>query len=431
MLHIKFIRENVELIRENLRKRRDSLRLKSFERFLSLDSQVREFRKEIQDLRTQRNRISRKIGELKKEGKDDPKLTKQVNSVNKQIKDIEKKTANLENEMRTIQMSIPNILHESVPYGESEDDNEVVREWGGKPKFGFEIQSHVDLLDSLDVGDIPRAAKIAGSRFYYLKNELVLLDIAMQQMALEMLLKKDYTPLYPPFMMRREPYEGVVDLADFQDVMYKIDDEDLYLIATSEHPTAAMYMGEIFEPADLPIRLAGVSACFRKEAGSHGKDTKGIFRVHQFNKVEQFVFCHPEKSWEIHEELIRNEEEFIQALKLPYRIVNACTGEIGSVAAKKYDLELWMPGQDRYREGGSCSNCTAYQATRLNIKFRIKKGGTEKDYVHTLNSTMMANPRTMVAIMENYQKEDGSIDIPKALHKYLPSHVREISPRRA
>jgi seryl-tRNA synthetase len=327
-------------------------------------------------------------------------------------------------------MSIPNILHESVPYGAGEEDNEIVKEWGGKPEFDFEYHSHVDLLETLDIGDIPRAARLAGSRFYYLKNELVMLDIAMQQMALEMLIKQGFSPIYPPFMMRRDPYEGVVDLADFEDVMYKIEGEDLYLIATSEHPMAGMYMGEIFEPTDLPLKLAGVSTCFRKEAGSHGKDTKGIFRVHQFNKVEQFVFSLPEDSWTIHEELMKNEEDYVQALKLPYRVVNVCTGDLGSVAAKRLDLEFWFPGQQKYREGGSCSNCTAYQATGLNIKYRLKKGGTEKAFLHTLNSTMMANPRTMVAIIETYQREDGSVKIPKALHKYLPSEMREIVPRK-
>ncbi|MFX0046305.1 MAG: serine--tRNA ligase, partial [Candidatus Hermodarchaeota archaeon] len=289
-MHIKFIRENVELIRENLRKRRDNAKLKAFDRLLTLDSKVRSLKREIQELRTQRNRISREIGKLKKTGEDDKALTKEANRVNQEIKKAEEESGRLDDEIRLVQLSIPNILHESVPYGESDEDNEVVREWGGKPEFKFEIQSHVDLLDFLDIADIPRAAKIAGSRFYYLKNELVLLDLAMQRMALDMLLKKGYTPVYPPFMMRRAPYEGVVDLGDFEDVMYKVEEEDLYLIATSEHPLAAMHMGEVFEPSDLPIRLAGVSACFRKEAGSHGKDTKGIFRVHQFNKVEQFVF---------------------------------------------------------------------------------------------------------------------------------------------
>ncbi len=430
MLHIKFIRENVDLVRKNLEWRRDKAKLKEFDYLLELDERVRNLMKEIQDLRTQRNSLSREVGKLKKEGSDASEVMKQAEKVNKRIAEVEIETGNLEVELKRIQMSIPNILHETVPYGADEEDNEVVKEWGGKPEFKFEVASHVDLLETLDIGDIPNAAKIAGSRFYYLKNELVMLDIAMQQMALGMLIKKGYTPIYPPFMMRREPYEGVTDLADFEDVMYKIEGEDLYLIATSEHPMVAMHMNDIFEPADLPIKFAGVSTCFRKEAGSHGKDTKGIFRVHQFSKVEQFVFSLPEESWNIHEELIKNEEEYIQALKLPYRIVNVCTGDIGIVAAKKYDLELWMPGQQKYREGGSCSNCTSYQATRLNIKYRIKKGGTEKDYLHTLNSTMVANPRTIVAILEVYQQEDGSVKIPQALHKYLPSGMKEIVPKK-
>ncbi|NHJ14111.1 MAG: serine--tRNA ligase [Candidatus Thorarchaeota archaeon] len=429
MLDLKFIRENVEIVRENLRRRRDEAKLKDFERLLKLDSEVRKLMREIQDLRTQRNRLSKEFGQLKKEGKDTSIVTGKANDVNNAIGKKEEKKKKAEDQLRNIQMSIPNILHQSVPYGTDEDENEVVREWGGRPVFDFGVQSHVDLLETLGLADLQRAAKVSGARFYFLTNELVLLDIAMQQMALEILIRKRYTPVYPPFMMRREPYEGVTDLADFGDVMYKIEGEDLYLIATSEHPMAAMYMGEIFEPTDLPMKFAGVSTCFRKEAGSHGKDTKGIFRVHQFNKVEQFVFSHPEESWNIHEELLKNEEEFVQALKLPYRIVNVCTGDIGIVAAKKYDLEFWMPGQGKYREGGSCSNCTAYQATRLNIKYRVKKGGTEKDYLHTLNSTMMANPRTIVAIMENYQQDDGSISIPKALHKYLPARMREIQPR--
>jgi len=429
MLHIRFIRENVDLIRKNLEWRKDKKKLEEFDRLLELDKRVRALMKEIQDLRTQRNSLSREVGKLKKAESDASKVMKQAEEVNKKIAEVEAETANLEVELKRIQMSIPNILHETVPYGADDEDNEVVKEWGGKPEFKFDVQSHVDLLDSLDIGDISSAAKIAGSRFYYLKNELVMLDIAMQQMALEMLIKKGYTPLYPPFMMRRAPYEGVTDLADFEDVMYKIEGEDLYLIATSEHPMVAMHMDNVFEPTDLPIKFAGVSTCFRKEAGSHGKDTKGIFRVHQFNKVEQFVFSLPEESWNIHEELIKNEEEYIQALKLPYRVVNVCTGDIGIVAAKKYDLELWMPGQQKYREGGSCSNCTAYQATRLNIKYRLKKGGTEKGYLHTLNSTIVANPRTIVAILEVYQQEDGSVKLPQALHKYLPASMKEIVPK--
>ena len=430
MLDLKFIRNNPDAIRTDLQKRKDDAKLEMFDRLLVVDNEVRALMREVQDLRTQRNKLSREIGEIKKSGGNDSQLVSKVNKVNEAIKKTEDRMSQLREELKYIQMRIPNILHDSVPYGEDEEDNVTVKTWGGQPEFDFETRSHVDLLEILDVGDIPRAAKIAGSRFFFLKNELVMLDLAMQQMGMEMLIMKGFTPMYPPFMMRRKPYEGVTDLADFEDVMYKIDGEDLFLIATSEHAMAAMHMDEVFEPTELPIRYAGISTNFRKEAGSHGKDTKGVFRVHQFSKVEQFVVSLPEQSWEIHEELLRNHEEYFQALKIPYRIVNVCTGDIGIVAAKKYDMEAWMPGQGKYREITSCSNCTAYQATRLNIKYRLKKGGTEKAYVHTLNSTMVANPRAIVAIMENYQREDGSIQIPKVLHKYLPAGMKEIVPRK-
>jgi len=215
-------------------------------------------------------------------------------------------------------------------------------------------------------------------------------------------------------MMRRKPYEGVTDLHDFEEMLYKIENEDLYLIATSEHPIAAMHMDENL--AKLPLKYAGISTCFRKEAGSHGKDTKGIFRVHQFNKVEQFIFCKPEESWKLHEELIKNAEDLLKKLEIPYRVVNVCTGEIGNIAAKKLDLEAWMPAQKTYREVVSCSNCTDYQARRLNIKY---KADGEKRYVHTLNSTAIATSRTLVAIMENFQQKDGSVKIPKALIPYM------------
>jgi seryl-tRNA synthetase len=242
--------------------------------------------------------------------------------------------------------------------------------------------------------------------------------MSIHRMAMDMMVKKGFTPILPPFMMRREPYEGVTDLADFENVMYKIGNEDLYLIATSEHPIAAMHMNEILEEERLPLKYAGISTCFRKEAGAHGKDTKGIFRVHQFNKVEQFVFCKPEDSWKLHEELLANAEEVFKALEIPYRVVNVCTGDIGIVAAKKYDMEAWMPVQKAYREVISCSNCTAYQSVRLNVKYG-KVGAEGKEYVHTLNSTAVATPRAIVAIMENHQNKDGSISIPKALRPYF------------
>jgi seryl-tRNA synthetase len=293
----------------------------------------------------------------------------------------------------------------------------VVGYYGKKPSFDFSPKSHVDLIAELDLVDTERAGVVSGARFYYLKRELVLLDLALIQFAINNLLKKGFVLLETPYMIRRKPYEGVVDLADFEEMIYKIDKEDLYLIATSEHPIASFHMNELLDKNDLPLKYAGLSACFRKEAGSHGKDTKGIFRVHQFNKVEQFVFCKPEESWDLHEELIANAIGLYKKLGLHFRNVNICVGEIGSVAAKKYDLEVWMPAQNTYREIVSCSNCTDYQARRLNIRYREE--GNKKYYVHTLNSTAIATTRTIVAILENFQQPDGSILIPQVLRPYL------------
>jgi len=257
----------------------------------------------------------------------------------------------------------------------------------------------------------------------------VSLDMALMHFALEEMVKKGYTPIEPPFLMRKEAYEGVTALSDFEDVLYKIQDDDLYLIATSEHPMAAMYMNEVIKTEDLPAKFVGVSTNFRKEAGAHGKDTRGIFRTHQFNKIEQFVFSKPEDSWHIHEELIENAEEIVQKLNLPYRVVNVCTGDIGTVAAKKYDVEAWMPAQSAYREIISCSNCTDYQARRLNVKYREKEGEPPKGFVHTLNSTALATGRTMVALLENCQQKDGSVLIPKILRKYMDG-IDKIEPER-
>jgi len=281
------------------------------------------------------------------------------------------------------------------------------------------VKNHIDLALDLNQIDMERAGKVSGARFFYLKNEVAMLDMALMGFAIEELAKKGYTAIIPPYLMKREAYEGVTALADFADVLYKAENEDLYLIATSEHPMAAMYMGEVLKEQEMPVKLAGISTCFRKEAGAHGKDTRGIFRTHQFNKVEQFIFCKPEDSAKLHEELLMNAEELLQKLELPYRVVNVCTGDIGTVAAKKYDIEAWMPAQDGYREVVSCSNCTDYQARRLGIRYREKEGAAPKGFVHTLNSTAIATGRTIVAILENNQLEDGTVRIPAVLRKYM------------
>ncbi|MBU4242183.1 MAG: serine--tRNA ligase, partial [Nanoarchaeota archaeon] len=308
-------------------------------------------------------------------------------------------------------------LHESVPYGKDDSENKEVRKWGKLKKFDFELKSHVEIVENLGLVDFERSAKISGTGFYILLGDLALLEQAITRFAIDTMLKKNFILLQPPLMMRRKPYEGVTDLEAFEDVIYKIEDEDEYFIATSEHPMAAMYMDETIDESQLPLKFVGSSMCFRKEIGAHGIDTKGLFRLHQFNKIEQFVFCKPEDSWKIHEELLKNAEEVFQALEIPYKIVNICTGDIGTVAAKKYDLEGWSPRQKKYIELCSCSNVTDYQARRLNIKYG-KEGG-EKQILHTLNSTVVATSRVLVAIIENYQNKDGTVTIPKVLLPYM------------
>jgi len=365
----------------------------------------------------------KEINELKKQGKDIAAKVQEAKRIPGEIKKIEETQNQTSEKISSMLYQIPNILHDSVPNGQTPDDNITVREVGKIPEFDFNPKSHVDFLDA-GLADIERAGKISGARFYYLKKELVLMDFALQKLALDLLYKKNYTLVQPPYLMHRKPYEGVTDLKDFEDVMYKIEGEDLYLIATSEHPMAAMYMDEVLDESQLPIKLAGVSPCFRKEAGAHGKDTKGIFRVHQFNKVEQFIFCKPEDSWQLHEELLKNAEDIFKKLKLPYRVVNICTADIGTVAAKKYDIEVYYPVQKQYREACSISNCTSYQAARLNVKYRSAEGNR---YVHTLNATAVATTRAMAAIIENYQNKDGSITIPTVLHKYMDG-LKKIKP---
>jgi len=418
MLELRFIRENTDAVRQNLQKRANPEVLTRLDALLAADKQYRAALSQVEAVRKRRNTISKEINDAKKASKDAAALLQEAKELPDQVAQADAVSQEKLAIVNRLLSGIPNLLHDSVPTAKDESGNVTVREWGGREVPDFGVQSHVDLIEKLGVADIERAAKTSGARFYFLKNELVLLDLALQRFALDLLYRKGFQTVYPPFMMRRGPYEGVTDLKDFEDVMYKIEGEDLYLIATSEHPMAAMHMDEVFAEENLPMKYAGVSACFRKEAGAHGKDTKGIFRVHQFTKVEQFVFCKPEDSWKIHEELLANAEELFQKLELPYRVVNICTGDIGTVAAKKYDIETWMPAQGNYREVVSCSNCTAYQAVGLNVKYG--KYGGAKEYVHTLNSTAIANPRAIVAILENFQQPDGSVKIPKALHDYLP-----------
>jgi seryl-tRNA synthetase len=426
MLDIKLIREKTEEVRKNIQKRDDPKFLNQFDLLVKKDEEWRSNLQNLEKLKAQRNTLSKEIADLKKAGKKADDKLKLAKALPKRINEIEEKTKSLRQEINNLLLKIPNLLHKSVPFGESEEENKTIKKEGKKPKFSFKLKSHVDLIEDLGLADIERAAKVSGARFYYAKNELVMLDLALKRLALEMLIKKGFEVVEPPFMIRRKPYEGVTDLADFEDVLYKIDGEDLYLIATSEHPIAAMHMNEILDIKELPLKYAGISPCFRKEAGAHGKDTKGIFRVHQFNKIEQFVFCKEEDSWKIHEELLKNAEDLFKKLKLHYRVVNICTGDIGTVAAKKYDIEVWYPVQNAYREVVSCSNCTDYQARRLAIRY---DDNNERKVVHTLNSTEIATGRALVAIIENYQQKDGSVKIPAVLQKYMNGQ-KTIKPKK-
>lgn len=415
MITARYARENIDAIRASLQKRRMEY---DVDRLLKLDEEWRGLKTETQKLQEERNRTSLEISELKKRksGQADA-LIGAMAEIKKGIEANEKKMSEYEADISKLLMGLPNTLHESVPYGESGDDNVLVRTHG-KPSARPNAKGHEEIATGLGMLDIERAAKVAGARFYYLKGDLALLDLSLTRFAIDMLSNKGFVPVIPPFMMREEAYRGVTSLDDFEKVIYKSvsDEGTMKMISTSEHPMAAMYMNEVLDKKDLPIKLAGISPCFRVEAGTHGKDTKGIFRVHQFNKVEQFVFSRQEDSWRIFDELIGNSEEIFKALGIPYRIVNICTGDIGIVAAKKYDLEGYMPVQGKYRELVSCSNCTDWQSMRLDIKY--DEGGKRK-YVHTLNSTAIAVERTIVAIIENYANDDGTITVPDALAGYM------------
>jgi seryl-tRNA synthetase len=419
LLDIELFRNNLEEILKSEEKRFKDPSVA--EKVLDFDKKWRATLQEIEELRKKRNEISLKIGNFKKIG-DTDKVNESITK-SKQIKDkiddLEKLRTEYLEQREKYRYMVGNILHDSVPIGETEEKNEILRTVGSIPKFNFTPLSHVDLVNKIGGVDIQKASEIAGSRFFYLKGDLVLLNLALLKFALERLTNKNYIPMWTPFFTKYEVMKAAAELADFEDQLYKIQDEDLYMIATSEQTIAAYHYNEIIEPERLPLKYAGISSCFRREAGSHGKDTLGIFRVHRFEKVEQFIFSKPEDSWNHFEELITNAEDLYKELKIPYRIANIASGELNDNAAKKYDLEGWFPASETYRELVSCSNCLDYQARKL--KIRVGKVGSQqaKEVLHTLNSTAIATERTICCILENYQNKDHSITIPVALQKYM------------
>lgn len=425
MLDIKFVRENPGLIEQDLRKRADLDKLTWLNDLLNKDREYREKLALVESLRKKRNDITDEINKLMGEKKDFKLKVDEAKQIADNIKIAEKGLSPLKEKIDWYLMRLPNVLHESVPVGKDDSENPVIKEVGEK-KYRKDLPPHGELLEKCGWADFERAAKISGSGFYFLTGDFALLDFALQRFALDKLISKGYSIIAPPLLINRDAYSGVTDLADFENVMYKIEGEDLYLIATSEHPMAAMYRNEILSEEELPLKFAGISPCFRREIGKHGIDTRGIFRVHQFNKIEQFIFCKPEDSWDFHNELQENAEEIFSELGLAYRVVDICTGDIGIVAAKKFDMEVWMPREEKYREVVSNSNCTSYQAVRSNVKYRLKDNS--KDYVHTLNSTAVATSRALRAILET-NFEEGVLKIPLPLQKYM-NGLKEIVPAK-
>ena len=420
MLDPKIIRDKPELIKEMLKDRAIDFDL---EKMLELNKVRKEMMQQSDELKQKRNQMSTKIATEKKAGNDASELLQQMSQISTELDDMANQRKTIDVDYQKLPVSMPNIIHDSVPRGVDGTFNKQVRTWGNIPKFDFEVKDHIDLGLGLDIMDLERASKTAGARFYYLKGGLVKLGQALTAFALDFISKKNYDLIQPPYMINRQSMEGAVIADDFEEVIYKVQDEDLFLIGTSEHAIASMHYDEILEGSKIPLRYASISPCFRKEAGAHGKDQKGIFRVHQFEKVEQFVFCRPEESWDEHEKMIQITEEFYQKLEIPYKLMLLSSGDMGKVSAKTYDLEAWMAGQNAYREIVSCSNCLDYQSRRLKIRFR-EKSNEDTKYIHTLNSTLVAIERTMVAILENNQTKDGLVHVPEVLQKYFGDETK-------
>jgi seryl-tRNA synthetase len=421
MLNINQIRDNPNILKESLTKR--GLDPNKVDEFLSIDSEWKNIKKQTEELRAERNKISVDINESKKQGKDISNLIKKSKELPIKIQEKETLLKDLESKRDYTLENFPNIVDKSVPVGDA-TKNKVVFSSGKPLKLKFPAKGHEELLLNLDAVNIDKAAKVSGARFYYLKREIVKLNMAIINFALDNLNKKGFILMQPPFMLNRSSLNSALPLAAFEEMIYKIENEDLYLIGTAEHALNAYYIDETVRAEDLPIRLAGISTCFRKEAGSHGKDTKGIFRVHQFEKIEQFVFCKPENSWKEFDLILNNSKDLLKKLKIPFRFVVLSSQDMGKVPTKTVDFEGWFPSQKEYRELGSCSNCLDYQSRRANTKYE-EKGS--RIYVNTLNNTAIATERMIACIVENYQLKDGSIKIPTVLVPYM-NGLKKISP---
>lgn len=423
MLDIKFIRKNPQKVKEGCQKKQAKV---DIDRLLEIDKNLRKYRQEYEGWQAELNKLSK--------SRPDVAIIKKARDLKSKIKKQGNIIAGLIKDFQDLMLQIPNLPLDDVPVGKDERDNVVLREVaasgeprppgrGKKPKFSFKPKDYLEIAEKLDLIDVKRAAKVSGTRFGYLKNEAALIEFALINLALDTLIKKGFIPVVPPVMLKSEMARGMgyLEQTDEEDA-YFLPKDNLYLAGTAEQSVGAMHSNEVFEEKELPRRYVAFSPCFRREAGTYGKDTKGIFRVHQFDKVEMFSFCKPEDSQKEHQFLLEMEEKLMQALKIPYRIVQICTGDLGNPTAAKYDIEAWLPSENRYRETHSTSNCTDFQARRLNIRYRNSKA-EKLEFVHTLNGTAFAIGRTLIAVIENYQQKDGSIKIPKVLEKYLGKSV--------
>ncbi|EPC8422936.1 serine--tRNA ligase [Bacillus wiedmannii] len=417
MLDIKFLRTNFEEVKEKLQHRGEDLT--DFGRFEELDTRRRELLVQTEELKSKRNEVSQQISVLKREKKDAEALILEMREVGEKVKDLDNELRTVEEDLERLMLSIPNIPHESAPVGETEDDNVVARTWGEVKEFAYEPKPHWDLATDLGILDFERAGKVTGSRFVFYKGAGARLERALISFMLDLHTDEHgYEEVLPPYMVNRASMTGTGQLPKFEEDAFRIESEDYFLIPTAEVPVTNMHRDEILNKEQLPIRYAAFSSCFRSEAGSAGRDTRGLIRQHQFNKVELVKFVKPEDSYEELEKLTNDAERVLQLLELPYRVMSMCTGDLGFTAAKKYDIEVWIPSYGTYREISSCSNFEAFQARRANIRFRREPNG-KPEHVHTLNGSGLAIGRTVAAILENYQQEDGTIIIPEVLRPYM------------
>lgn len=421
MFDTKFIRENPDLVKEGCAKKQIKVDIDSL---LKKDKERINLLKSLEVLRAKKNNANKRIktSSSESEKKD---IIREMKSIKEKKGKLEKNFKKIEKEFEELLRQVPNLPLEEVPVGKGEEDNIVLRKEGTPPNFDFSPKDHLVLGEKLDVIDTKRAAKTSGARFNFLKNEAVLLQFALVNLAMEVATGKGFSPVITPVMLRPEMMEAMGFLERGRDDIFYLEKDDLYLAGTSEQAIGAMHAGEVFREEELPKRYVGYSTCFRREAGSYGKDTKGILRVHQFDKIEMFSFTTPEKSKEEHELLLGIEEELMKLLEIPYQVIDICTGDLGDPAAKKYDIEAWMPGQEKYRETHSTSNCTDFQGRGLNIRYKNSQGTF---FVHTLNGTALAIGRIIIALLENNQTKEGNIRLPEALHKYLP--FKEINVRK-